>query len=243
VKLQGKGVLVTGGGSGIGLGVALALAKEGCRVLITGRDEAKLKKAASEHTGENSILTRSCNVASRDDVNATVAWAIQAVGQLDIVVHSAGVNVLKRKMCDLAPSDFDDVLATNCTGFFNILHATLPGMRERKDGLVISISSIAGKRALPLGGPAYVASKFAATGLATCVGLEERANGIRITSIYPGEVETPLLEKRAVPVPMEKRKQMVHPEDIGHCVVALAQLPANVIVPELIITPLYQEYM
>ena len=74
------------------------------------------------------------------------------------------------------------------------------------------------------------------------VGLEERPNGIRITNIYPGEVDTPILNQRPVPVPAEKRAAMVHPADIGHCVVALAKLPPNVIVPELVITPTYQEY-
>jgi NADP-dependent 3-hydroxy acid dehydrogenase YdfG len=102
---------------------------------------------------------------------------------------------------------------------------------------------VAGKRALPLAGPAYSASKFAATALATSVGLEERANGIRITSIFPGEVDTPLLDQRPVPVPPERRAQMLHPDDLGHCVVALAKLPPNVVVPELIVTPMYQEYM
>jgi NADP-dependent 3-hydroxy acid dehydrogenase YdfG len=106
----------------------------------------------------------------------------------------------------------------------------------------VNISSIAGKRALTLAGPAYCASKFAATALGTAVGLEERANGIRVTNIYPGEVNTPILEKRPVPVPRERKAQMVQPEDIGALVVDLAKLPERVLVPELIVTPLYQEY-
>jgi NAD(P)-dependent dehydrogenase (short-subunit alcohol dehydrogenase family) len=243
VDLQGKNVLVTGGGSGIGLGVALALADAGCRVAISGRGADRLQNAAARHAGGNAILTRTCDVADRENVERLVAWTIEQLGPLDIVVNSAGINVARRKMSDLAPQDFDRVLAVNCTGLYNVLHAVLPGMRQRGGGLIVSISSVAGKRALPLAGPAYAASKFAATALATAVGLEERVHGIRITSICPGEVDTPILEQRPVPVPAEKRAQMVHPEDIGHCVVALARLPANVIVPELIITPLYQEYM
>jgi NADP-dependent 3-hydroxy acid dehydrogenase YdfG len=124
-----------------------------------------------------------------------------------------------------------------------MLCAVLPDMRRRRAGLIVSISSIAGKRALPLAGPAYCASKFAATALATAVGLEERANGIRITNLCPGEVDTPILEQRPVPVPAERRAQMLHPEDIAACVVAIAKLPPNVLVPEVILTPLYQEYL
>jgi NAD(P)-dependent dehydrogenase (short-subunit alcohol dehydrogenase family) len=241
--LAGKTALVTGGGSGIGLGVALALAGEGCRVAISSRDGEKLRRAAAGHAGPPPILTQTCDVADRADVARLAAWAIQQLGRLDIVVNSAGINVARRKMCELDPADFDRVLAINCTGFYNLLAAVLPDMRRRRDGLIVSISSIAGKRALPLAGPAYCASKFAATALATAVGLEERPNGIRITSICPGEVDTPILAQRPVPVPAERRAQMLHPADIAACVVAIAKLPPNVLVPELILTPLYQEYL
>jgi NADP-dependent 3-hydroxy acid dehydrogenase YdfG len=74
------------------------------------------------------------------------------------------------------------------------------------------------------------------------VGLEERPNGIRVTNIYPGEANTPILDQRPVPVPDEKKARMVQPQDIGACVATIAKLPECVLVPELIITPLYQEY-
>ena len=145
-------------------------------------------------------------------------------------------------MAELDPADFDRMMAVNATGLFNVLHAALPGMRRRGGGLIVNIASISGKRAARLGGPGYCASKFAATGLGTAVGLEERARGIRVTNIYPGEVETPILALRPVPVSDERKARMVHPEDIAACVVTIARLPDHVLVPELIITPLYQEY-
>jgi NAD(P)-dependent dehydrogenase (short-subunit alcohol dehydrogenase family) len=243
MELTGKAALVTGGGSGIGWGVALALAREGCRVAISGRDGRKLEEAANGFDGSPPILSRVCDVSQRSEVQSLVAWAIEQLGPLRIVVNSAGINVVRRKMCELEPADFDRILAVNCTGFYNLLHAVLPGMRERGDGLVVSISSVAGKRALPLAGPAYCASKFAATALGTAVGLEERPHGIRITNIYPGEVDTPLLDQRPAPVPAEKKARMVHSADIGACVVMLAKLPPHVTVPELVITPTYQEYL
>ena len=243
MTLHDKTALVTGGGSGIGLGIALALAQEGCRVAISGRDEHKLHQAAARFAGQPAILTYPCDIANRPEVAALAAWAVEKLGRLDIVVNSAGINVARRKMCELDPADFDRIMAINGTGFFNVLHAVLPGMRHRREGLIVNISSVAGKRALALAGPAYCASKFAATALGTAVGLEERPNGIRITNIYPGEVDTPILDLRPVPVPAEKKARMVHPEDIGACVVMLAQLPPHVIVPELVITPTYQEYL
>ncbi len=242
MELNGKTALVTGGGSGIGLGVAIALASEGCRVAIAGRSRQKLEQAAAEFAGRPPLLARACDISDRGDVRDLVAWAMESLGSLDIVVNSAGINVARRKMSELDPTDFDRIMAINSTGFYNVLHAVLPVMRQNRAGLIVNISSIAGKRALTLAGPAYCASKFAATALGMAVGLEERANGIRITNIYPGEVDTPILEQRPVPVPAEKRAAMVHPADIGHCVVALAKLPPNVTVPELVITPTYQEY-
>jgi NADP-dependent 3-hydroxy acid dehydrogenase YdfG len=243
MRLHNKAALVTGGGSGIGLGIAVALAREGCRVVICGRNAEKLQQAAASFDEQPAILTRPCDVANRGEVLEMVAWFLRTVGPLDIVANAAGINVVRRKMAELDPTDFDNVLAVNTTGLFNLLHAVLPDMRVRKQGLIFNISSVAGKRALPLAGPAYAASKFAATALGTAVGLEERANGIRITNIYPGEVDTPLLDQRPVPVPAERKAVMVHPEDIAACVIAIAKLPPHVIVPELVITPSYQEYL
>jgi NAD(P)-dependent dehydrogenase (short-subunit alcohol dehydrogenase family) len=243
MDLTDKVALVTGGGSGIGLAVALALAQEGCRVAVCGRDRRKLEQAVGGSQGPRPILARACDVSDRGDVEALVAWAVEQLGPLDLVVNSAGINVANRKMSELDPADFDRVMAINCTGFYNVLHAALPGMRERREGLIISISSIAGRRALPVAGPAYCTSKFAVTALGTAVGLEERANGIRITNIYPGEVNTPILDRRPEPVPAEKKAQMVQPADVATCVVMVAKLPPNVAVPELVVVPVYQGFM
>jgi len=243
MELAGKKVLVTGGGSGIGLGIALALAREGCRVALSGRNEEKLRKAAAQFAGQPPILVRPCDVADRNDVGRLFAWlAEQGFEPLDVLVNSAGINVPRRKMAELDPADWDRVVAVNLTGAFNCIHAALPGMRRQRDGWIVNVSSIAGKRAFVLGGAAYCAAKFGMTALGTEVGLEERPNGIRVTNVYPGEVDTPILEQRPVPVPPEKRAVMVHPEDIAACVVAIGRLPRHVLVPELVITPLYQEY-
>ena len=241
--LKDKTALVTGGGSGIGLGIAEALAREGCRVAISGRTESKLQQAAARIDGDRPVLTHPCDVADRDSVRRLVDWAERELGRLDIVVNSAGINVAKRAMHELDPADFERILAVNCTGLFHVMQAVLPGMRARKGGLIVNISSIAGKRALPLAGPSYAASKFAATALGTAVGLEERSHGIRITNIYPGEVDTPILDQRPVPVPAEKKAVMVHPADIAACGVTIAKLPPHVLVPELVSTPLYQDYL
>jgi len=240
--LKDKIALVTGGSSGIGLGVAKALGAEGCRVAITGRSQTRLDEAVAGWDGAIKPLARACDVSDREQVGALFAAVANELGPIDILVNNAGINVPKRMMADLDPAEFDRILAINATGTFNCTYAALPDMRKRGEGLIVNIVSIAGKRAMKLGGVGYCAAKFAQTAIGTTVGLEERAHGIRVTNIYPGEVETPILDQRPVPVPPEKRAQMLKPADIAACVVLVAKLPPRVLVPELVITPLYQEF-
>src|SRR6185437_11261036 len=101
---------------------------------------------------------------------------------------------------------------------FYCMKAVLPQMLERRDGLIINVNSIAGKRANPLGGTAYIAAKFGLRGLAMAVAAEEKANGIRVSSIYPGEVDTPILEQRPAPVTDEHRRTILKAEDVAEAV-------------------------
>lgn len=146
-------------------------------------------------------------------------------------------------MAEMTPEQWDEMMAINATGAYNCLYAVLPQMRARRDGLIINISSISGKRALTLGGIAYCASKFAMSALGTAVSNEDARNGIRVTNIFPGEVNTPILEKRPAPVSEERKAAMLQPEDLGALAVAIACLPPRAHVPELIIKPIGQEYV
>jgi NADP-dependent 3-hydroxy acid dehydrogenase YdfG len=146
-------------------------------------------------------------------------------------------------MSNMEPPEWDRVLAINAAGVYHCMYAVLPQMRARKDGLIVNISSISGKRAAALGGVAYNASKFAVAALSTSVGNEERENNIRVSCIFPGEVDTPILEHRPQPVSSERRAKMLLPEDVADLVVALAKLPARAHVPELIVKPTVAEYV
>lgn len=243
MTLQQKNVVVTGGGTGIGLAIAVALAQQGCRTAIAGRREEILREAADSAPEGTSLLYRAMDVADRDSVKAFFAWADQELGKIDILVNSAGVNIKNRTMAEMLPEQWDQVLAVNVTGAYNCMAAVLPQMRERRDGLIVNISSIAGKRAAALGGVAYCASKFAMTALGTAVSNEDNQNGIRITNIYPGEVETPILDNRPVPVSAEHRARILQPEDVASLVVTIAQLPPRAHVPEMVIKPTLQEYV
>jgi NAD(P)-dependent dehydrogenase (short-subunit alcohol dehydrogenase family) len=243
MRLQGKTALITGGGTGIGWGIAQALVAEGCRVAIAGRRVEVLRKAAEGVAGREPITYHEVDVADRGSVNRLFAWAAETLPPLDILVNAAGVNIKTRMMADMQPEQWDQVMAINATGVYNCLYAALPAMRARREGLIVNISSISGLRAAPLGGVAYNASKFAATALGISVGGEEAKNGIRITSIFPGEVDTPILEHRPQPVSEERRATMLQPDDVAQMVVAVAVLPPRAHVPEIIIKPLVQDFV
>ncbi len=237
MDLSGKVVLVTGGAGGIGLGIAKAFAAEGCRVALAGTTEKNLIKAAESAETASPLLWRICDITDRDQVAQLFQWLGDELGSADILVNSAGINVANRMMSNLDPAEFDRVMDVNTTGTFNCIHAALPAMREKGSGLIVNISSVAGKRAMLLAGLPYCVSKFATSALGTFLNQEECANGIRVTNIYPGETNTPILDKRPTPPSPEKRAKMLQPEDIAACVVTIARLPARVVVPELVITP------
>ncbi|OUC07136.1 oxidoreductase, partial [Litorilinea aerophila] len=136
--------------------------------------------------------------------------------------------------------DWDYIMQVNATGAFNVIHAVLPQMRERRDGVIVNISSLAGVRASPLGGAAYSASKHALSALTRVIAIEEKDNGIRATNLCPGEVNTPILDDRPVPVSEEHRAQILQPEDVAAAVLFVATLPPRAHVPELYIKPTTQ---
>jgi len=237
MELSGKIVLVAGGGGGIGLGIAKGLAAEGCKVALTDISEKALTRAADDARPDLSFLWRTCDITNRQQVLQLFQWLDEELGAIDILVNSAGINVANRMMSNIDPADFDRMMEVNTTGTFNCIHAALPMMRQRGSGLIVNIVSLAGKRAMLLAGMPYCVSKFATAALGTFVNLEECQNGIKVTNIYPGETNTPIVDKRPTPPPPEQRAKMLQPEDIAACVVTIAKLPERAIVPELVITP------
>mgnify|MGYP001060665821 CR=1 FL=1 len=236
MQLSGRVALITGGGTGIGAGIARAFAEAGAQVIIVGRRLEPLQETVAQ-IGSERVRPLALDVSDRAAVQQHIAALLQEYGKIDIVVNNAGINIPKRRMAELDAEDWDAVLEVNATGPFNVIHAVLPSMRERRDGLFITISSIAGYRPSVLGGAAYSASKSAVMALTQVLALEEAENGIRATNIYPGEVATPLLDKRAVPVTPEQRAKMLQPEDVAAAALFVACLPPRAAVPELMITP------
>jgi NADP-dependent 3-hydroxy acid dehydrogenase YdfG len=202
-----------------------------------GRREEALQGVAASITEGPAVVCQVADVSDRVRVGKLVEKVAADYGRIDILVNNAGINIAKRKLEVLDPADWDALMAVNATGAFNMIHAVLPHMRARKEGLIINIASIAGVRPTALAGAAYNASKHALVALSTSIGLEEAEHGIRSSMIAPGEVNTPLLDRRLVVPSAEQRARVVQPEDIAAAALFIANLPPRANVPQLILSP------
>jgi len=238
-SLENKVAWITGGGSGIGLAGAIELQKAGAKVVISGRSETTLKEAMKRVKAEAIAL----DVGDKAQVARVAAEIHKRHGRIDILVNSAGINLPQRNFRNVSAEGWDQIVAINLSGMFYCVHSVLPGMRERKDGLIINVSSWAGRYASTLTGPGYNATKHAVIALTESINLEECANGIRATSILPGEAATPILEKRPVPPTPEVRAKMLQPEDLGRTILFIATLPARACVNEIIVTPTWNRFL
>ena len=241
--LAGQVAWVTGGGSGIGLAGAIELAKAGCRVIVSGRDAAKLDAAiaGAEARGAppGSITPAPLDVADATAVARVGAEVQGRHGRVDVLVNSAGVNFAKRYWNDTDSATFDEVVAINLNGAAACTLAVLKGMQQRRQGTVINVASFAGWYLGYLTGPAYTASKAAMIALSHSFNIEECVNGLRATALCPGEAATPILKKRPVEPSAEEKARMLQEDDLGRTIRFIAEMPAHVCINELVITPVW----
>ena len=153
------------------------------------------------------------------------------------LVNSAGTNIPRRGLEVLSVADFHMLVDVNLNGTFHFVHAVLPVMRKQGQGTIVNVVSDAGLIANAKAGAAYVASKFGVTGLTQSINAEERQNGIRATAVFPGDIDTPLLERRPQPPTAEARAKMLQPEDVAACVMLAINLPPRALVEEIVIRP------
>ena len=231
-------VVVTGAGSGVGRAVVVEFANRGWRVALVGRHLASLEATAAlgDAPAADRLQAFACDVSDPAAVSDMAAAVLQRFGRVDVLVNSAGINVPRRSFVDLSLEDWHAVHATNLHGAYYCVRAFLPSMRDRGAGTVVNINSDVGKLARDLAGVAYVTSKFGLAGLTQQINVEERKNGIRACSVFPRDINTPLLDKRPEPPPAEVRARMMQPEDVAACVFLAATLPPRVIVEEIAMT-------
>lgn len=236
--LDGKVAWVTGAGTGIGRAGAEALAAAGATVVLSGRRAAVLDQVAEgivAHGG--AVEVEPLDVADKEAVIKAADRIYGRNRHVDILVNSAGLNLPKRHFNDVSLEGFEHVVQVNLNGMFYCIQAVLPAMRSHKDGLIINISSWAGRYDTYMTGPAYNATKHAVVSLTNSLNIEECVNGIRACCICPGEAATEIMKNRPVPPSKEDMAKMLQADDLGRTIRFVAEMPPHACVNEIVISP------
>ena len=231
--------VITGAGSGVGRATALQFAAQGWRVALLGRRPEALAETRKKApvAARARILTLPCDLGDPQAIATTARTVLGQWGRVDVLVNAAGNNIPVRSLSELSRADYTAVMDANVNGVLDLVQAVLPTMRKQGAGTIVNVGSEAGKQASAKAGAAYVVSKFGLTGLTQTINAEERPNGIRACCIFPGDIDTSLLNKRPVPPAAEARARMMQPEDIAACVWFVASLPERATVEEILIRP------
>jgi NAD(P)-dependent dehydrogenase (short-subunit alcohol dehydrogenase family) len=230
--------VVTGGGSGVGRATVLALVSAGWSVVALGRRLSALEETRSLAGAlAGRVTVMECDIAQQEAVREVGRRIETELGPVEVLVNAAGTNAPQRALEVLSDADYRSMMDTNLNGAYHCVQAFLPGMRQRGSGTIVNIISDAGKQASPKAGPAYVMSKFGLAGLTQAINAEERSRGIRAIGIFPGDIDTPLLNRRPVVPDEAARARMMQPEDIAACAMLAIQLPSRAVIEELVIRP------
>jgi NAD(P)-dependent dehydrogenase (short-subunit alcohol dehydrogenase family) len=243
-RLAGQVAIVTGAGTGIGRASAIALAAEGAKVALSGRRQGPLDEVAGIIRGDGGeALVVPGDVSKDEDVDALMGAVLERWGRIDVLFNNAGINTNRRNIFDISLEDWRAVVDINLSGSFYCARKALETMRRQRSGTIINLVSGAGKRAGTLAGVAYSASKAGQASLTQSINAEEKSFNVRACSIFPGEVDTPIMEDRPVVPPGEARATMLQPEDVAEAVVLVAALPQRATIEEIVIRPTVQRNM
>jgi NAD(P)-dependent dehydrogenase (short-subunit alcohol dehydrogenase family) len=239
-------VLVTAGGSGIGKDIARAFVDSGARVCVCDIDEAALKAAAEEIPG---LITVVCDIAKRQDIERMVANSVDSLGGLDVLVNNAGISGLTAPVAEMDPDAWEQVLQVDLTGTFNVTRLAIPHLKKSDAGVIINMSSVAGRFGYANRSP-YCTAKWGLIGFTKTLSIELGTHGIRANAILPGAVggariekvfeqraqatHKPLDEVRNEAMAAQSIKRLVDPEDIAALAVFLASDAAKSISGQMV---------
>ena len=231
VDLQGQTALVTGAGRGIGRAVSTALGSAGARVYLAARTSGQLESTADRiRGGGGTAVAVVTNLARQADIESLFRRIGAEAGGLDILVNNAGVGIYG-PVVDYEPSDFDTIMQVNVKAAFLCCQQALRLMIPKKRGYIINISSVVGFKGYP-NQAVYTASKHAILGLTKSLAVEAQSDGIRVSAILPGGVDTQLA---ATARPDLDPDILLQPEDVAHTVMFLLSLSDRAAVDQIYI--------
>ena len=228
---SGKRALITGASSGIGEATALEFARAGIHVALVSRSEDKLD-AVARRAREHGVEAQSypCDLARVEEVRDRIEAIATEFGAIDILVNNAGMGYTSPLM-ETSLADWQRVLDLNLTSVFECVRAILPSMRERRQGTIVNVASIAAKQVFPNWG-AYCASKFGLMAFSKTLALEEGENGIRVSSICPGAVNTSIWDTETVRADFD-RSAMLTPQTVARVILHAVECPQQAVIEEL----------
>src|SRR6266850_615359 len=217
MDLTGKVAIVTGGTKGIGRGIAEALVHEGINVCVTARSRNEIDETVAElrALAKGAATGIVCDVRICAQIKALFELTVSELGGLDILVNNAGIGIFAT-VEEMDAEDFRAVLETNLFGVFYCSHEAIPLMKQRGGGYIINISSLAGANPHPRMA-AYNASKFGLNGFSEALMQEVRHDGIKVSYIMPGSVNTEF----GGDSPSEDKSWQLQPSDIARVVIEL----------------------
>lgn len=228
-RLVGKKILITGASSGFGHGIALACAAEGAELALVGRNEQRLQAVAEQVKAEGGqAVVCVADIADEAQILAAVAQAKATLGQIDVLINDAGMNVTQRSIKDTSSEQWRQLIDVNLTAAFIFTKALLPDMIARQEGTIINVASRAALHPHLAGGVGYSTSKQGMDALTQVTNEEANQHGVRACLLCPGVGNTPLLDRRPVPPPQEQRLKMLQPEDVAAVAVLIAAMPPRV---------------
>lgn len=232
MKLEGKVALVTGAGRGIGRAIALRLAEEGAAVVLNARTKRDLAQVQTAIEGRGGRAVIAAGDITDDAAVADVFDRCdKTYGRLDILVNNAGIGRFA-PVRDLDVRDLDAMWSLNLRALFQCTKRALERMEPRKDGVIVNVSSLAGRNAF-IGGAGYAATKWALIGFSRCLMLEVREQNIRVITVCPGSVDTDFSGDRDP----AKAGKILAAEDVAEAVLTAVTLPARAMMSEIDLRP------
>lgn len=240
MRVKDKVIIVTGSGGGIGEGIAKRLAEQGGKVIVNDINAALGEKVVADITRAGGTASFfAADVTKSADVKALVDAAVQRHGRLDVMINNAGVAVYG-PLEGMGQNEIDLMVDTNLKGTLFGSLAAYRVMKERRSGIILNISSVAGKLHLP-NEAVYGATKWAINGFSGALRLEAMAHDVRVSTVCPGGINTPFWrEQEFLPFPehLDPAEDFLDPDAVAKLVVEVVLQPARVVIPELVVLPM-----